>query len=56
MKKLFAVLAIVMMSIVAGQAFAREAPGNTHYHYGNQVRGCVYQGYPCSAGNTQDGW
>ena len=56
MKKLFAVLVVAVTSIVASQAFAQEASGSTYYHYGNQDRGCVYQGYPCSAWNTQDGW
>jgi hypothetical protein len=56
MKELFIVVAVAITSIVAGQAFAPEAAGNTHYHYANQDRGCLYQGYPCSAWNTQDGW
>ncbi|MET0537957.1 MAG: hypothetical protein ABWZ64_08375 [Xanthobacteraceae bacterium] len=56
MKELFIVVAVAITSIVAGQAFSQEAAGNTHYHYANQDRGCLYQSYPCSAWNTQDGW
>ena len=44
MKKPFAVLAVGVTSIVASQAFAQGAPGSRYYHYGNQDRGCVYQG------------